>query len=401
MEQQLPQLPPQEEEIDLIALAKKVWNGRKTIFIALGIAAVLGLFMALGATKKFSVSTVMVPQVATGGAKSGLSGLAALAGINMDMTQNPELSPVIYPKIVSSIPFKLEMMNVPIKFEDVDFPVSLIDYVNVYKKKTVIGTITKYTIGLPGIIMKAFKGKTKIPVAPSDGSNQPIYLTKEQYELVKAMNEIMSLSVDIKEGYLTLTVNLSDPVAAAQFAQKAQELLQKEIIKFKIEKAQAELNFIQGRYDLAKAEMEKAQVDLAVNEDRSRFFTSELSSVGKERIQTRYNIAYAVYQQLATQLEQAKIQVAKDTPAFTIVEPVTVPSPDSGKPSKKMILLIWIFVGGVVGVALIFAKEFYQTIKTKWNETEEVEEKETKKRRQENGNQRPEEKETETMVKGE
>lgn len=359
-----------DDEIDLIALAKKVWNSRKVIFIALGIGTALGLFVALGSTKKYTVSSVMVPQVSTGGAKSGLGGLAALAGINIDMTQNPDLSPVIYPKIVSSVPFLLEMMHTPVKFDDVAQPVSLIDYVNVYQKKTVIGTVSKYTIGLPGVIMKAFKKKPKTITLTDNGTKQPIVLTEEEYEMLKGMGEVISLSVDIKEGYLTLTVNLSEPLAAAQLAQKAQELLQKEITKFKIEKAQAELNFIQGRYDVAKADMEKVQVNLAAIEDRGKFFTSEFSSLEKKRTITRFNIASAVFQQLATQLEQAKIQVAKDTPVFTVVEPVTIPSPDSGKPSKKMVLLIWIFLGGVAGVGFIFAKEFYQTIKMKWNESE-------------------------------
>jgi hypothetical protein len=371
MEQQTPVPSPQEEEIDIIALLKKVWNGRKTIFIALGVGTILGLFVALGTTKKYTVSTVMVPQVASGSAmKSSLGGLAALAGINMDMTQNPDLSPVIYPQIISSVPFLLEMMNTPIKFEEVNQPVSLIDYVNVYQKKTVLGTVAKYTIGLPGVIMTAIKGETKMVAVPS-GENKLISLTSDQYQMLRAMDKIISLNVDTKQGYLTLTVNLSEPLAAAQFAQKAMELLQKEITKFKIEKAQAELNFIQGRYDVAKAEMEKAQVDLATNTDRSRFFTSELSSISTDRIQTRYNIAFTVFQQMATQLEQAKIQVAKDTPVFTVVQPVTIPSPVDGKPNKKMILLIWIFLGGIAGVIIVFAKQFLVDLKNKWNKTEE------------------------------
>jgi len=372
MEQQQPILPPQtDDEIDLIALAKQVWNGRKIIFIALGIGAVLGLFVALTSPKEYTASTVMVPQMSNGSAKSSLSGLAALAGINMGMDQSADLSPILYPKIVNSVPFKLELMNSKFNFSEMKQTVSLFDYYTIYSKNSAVGAIKKYTIGLPGLIIQAIRKKPKELVLPKEASNQPIYLNKDQYEIAKTLSELVDLSVDAKEGYLTLTVRMPEALVAAQVTQKAQELLQREITNIKIEKARTELNFIQERYNVAKADFEKVQVDLASTTDRSRLFTSELSSIGKDRIQTRYNIAYTVYQELAKQLEQSKIQVEKDTPVFTIVEPVTIPS-EKSKPKKAMILMIWIFLGGVIGVGIVFGKHFLQGIKQKWNESDKV-----------------------------
>ncbi|MDP2114554.1 MAG: GNVR domain-containing protein, partial [Bacteroidota bacterium] len=93
-----------------------------------------------------------------------------------------------------------------------------------------------------------------------------------------------------------------------------------------------------------------------------------LSQIETDRIQTRYTIAYTVFQDLAKQLEQAKIQVKKDTPVFTIIEPVTVPT-EKSKPKKAMIVFIWIFLGGILGVGIVFGREFLGDIKSKWNET--------------------------------
>lgn len=356
----------EEDEIDLMAIAKTLWNGRKTLLISFGVGAILGLFIAIFSPKEFTVSTVMVPQMASS-SKSQLGGLAALAGLDMGMTQNSELSPVIYPKIVNSIPFKLELMNTPIHFSDLDKSVSLFDYYTKYKKHSVVGVVKKYTLGLPGILLDAIRKKQQELELPKDMKNQPIHLTKDQYEIKKMLDEMISLEVDKKEGYLTLVVWMPEALAAAEFAQKAMELLQRDITNFKIEKSQADLDFIQGRYNVAKAEVERYQVNVAVNTDRFKNLTSTLSQVGTARIQTKYAIANNVFLDLAKQLEQAKIQVKKDTPVFTIVEPVAIPSKRS-KPNRPMILFIWVFLGGVVGVGIIYGKQFMIGIKQKWNE---------------------------------
>ena len=49
-------------------------------------------------------------------------------------------------------------------------------------------------------------------------------------------------------------------------------------------------------------------------------------------------------QQLASQVEQAKLQVNKDTPVFTIIQPVSIPFEKSG-PSRSLIVLLFLIIG--------------------------------------------------------
>lgn len=217
------------------------------------------------------------------------------------------------------------------------------------------------------MLISAIKGKPKELSLPGD-STKPVLLSEDQYKVKKALDEIVSL-VNAKEGYLTLSTRMSEALVAAQLAKKAQDLLQNYIIEFKIEKAKANLDFIQGRYDETKAEFEKAQVSLALATDRNKNFTSGLPQIEIDRTQTRYTIAFSVFQELAKQLEQAKIQVKKDTPVFTIVEPVTVPT-EKSKPKKAMIVTIWLFLGGIAGTGIVFGREYLGGIKEKWNETD-------------------------------
>jgi uncharacterized protein involved in exopolysaccharide biosynthesis len=195
-----------------------------------------------------------------------------------------------------------------------------------------------------------------------------IELTEEQEEVSKKLEKLINLEVEAKEGYLTLTVIMNEPLAAAQLAQKAQELLQREITNFKSQKAKAELDFIQERYNEAQAKAEGYQLNIAQKTDQYKNLTSSVPQVQTSRIQTKYSIANTVFQELAKQLEQAKIQVKKDTPIFTVIQPVTIPL-EKSKPNRPMIIIFGILLGGFVGLLIIIGKEVMSALQRKWNES--------------------------------
>ena len=59
-----------------------------------------------------------------------------------------------------------------------------------------------------------------------------------------------------------------------------------------------------------------------------------------------------LYSELATQLEQAKINVKETTPILTVINPVTIPLQKS-KPRRAMILFGWTFFGVLFGIGAI------------------------------------------------
>jgi len=67
------------------------------------------------------------------------------------------------------------------------------------------------------------------------------------------------------------------------------------------------------------------------------------------RLESQFTVTSSVFQELAGQVEQSKIQVNKDTPIFTIIEPVSVPL-ERTKPKRSLIVVIWTFLGGVLAV---------------------------------------------------
>ncbi|KAA6311969.1 hypothetical protein EZS27_037013, partial [termite gut metagenome] len=67
----------------------------------------------------------------------------------------------------------------------------------------------------------------------------------------------------------------------------------------------------------------------------------------------------------AQQLQIAKAKVQEITPVYTVVQPATVPLRPS-KPNKIMILIGFIFLGGVGSVGwILFVKDLSKTWKEK------------------------------------
>ena len=371
MADQIQPSAPIDDEIDLLALAKTLWNGRKIVFKSILICGVIGLFVALTSPKEYVATTIMVPSGSSGGSNlGGLGGLAAMAGINLNAPTGGELSPSVYPKIISSMPYQLELIKTPLKFNELKEPVTFFDYYSGIQKPNLL---LKYTIGLPGLIrgipgaiLSATRGKVPENVGTME-NQKPIELSGKQQGAIATLSGMINLNTNIKDGVLTLTSTMSEPLAAAQLAQRSQELLQQYIIEFKIKKAKANLDFIQQRFDETAKKFETAQEKLASFRDRNKSVTLATARTEEERLTSQYNLIYSIYSELAKQLEQAKIQVKQDTPVFTIIEPVSVPTKKS-KPNRPMILFIWLFLGGVAGTGIVFGKGFIEPLKTRWQE---------------------------------
>lgn len=365
--------PEEDEGIDIMGLIRQLWDGRKLIIIITGVFIVLGLVAALTMKRTYTVNSVMVPQM-NSKSNSQLSSLAALAGVDMGMDLSAkDLSPLVYPQIVNSVPFRRELLYTPLHYAKADSAVSTYTYYKEIAKPSVGAVIKKYTIGLPFLLLNALRKEKPEIVLPSDGAAdedpKPVVLSKDEARMIKMMGQSVTLTVDKKEGTLTLSVIGIEPIQTAELALAAQNLLQAEITRFRTEKAARDLAYIQGRYDECKREAESLQSQLASARDRSQGVVGTSSSLYRERLQQRYNVANAVYTDMAKQLEQAKLQVKRDTPVLAIVQPVTVPMKPSNSRAKT--LVIWTFLGFVLACGWVLGKGYWPKVKEKFEGKEE------------------------------
>lgn len=372
----------QEQEIDLIALFKRLWKKRMFVIYVTLAFMVLGLMIALFSKKEYTATTVFVPQTSRQGVSSSMSSLASLAGINLGQVGGGEsLSPAIYPQLLSNVDFVKELMYTPIKFEEWPEKVTLFDYYTNedYNKPTFFGTVKKYTLGLPGVIIKAIKGSNK-EEADSAAADGPLpVFTEKEYACKQVLTNLVSITINDKDGYVELSASMPEPVAAAEVATAAFNLLEKYITEYKIEKAKATLDFVNDRFAEAKVDFEEKQKELASFRDANRMLTTATSQIAQERLEREYELANTIYTELARQKTQVELQVKEDTPVLSVVQPVVVPF-EKSKPKRAIILIAFTFLGGCLGCASVFGFDFIKHQGSSWPrrwKTEEEERMET------------------------
>ncbi|WP_028888606.1 Wzz/FepE/Etk N-terminal domain-containing protein [Tenacibaculum ovolyticum] len=350
-----------EDEINLLELFKIVWKGKKTLIRFITIFGLIGLFIAIFSEKEYIASTTLVPQTTSNKVGGNLGGLAAMAGINLGGGNvNENISPNLYPKIVKSIPFQKELLNVPLKLNAKNKKITYKEYYENHKKIGVLSFIKSYTIGLPSKFSGLFKSKKN---ALEEVSKDSIYrVSKEENTLFKQLEDQLSLDINGKEGVVKISFSMPEALASAQMTKKVQELLQKAITNFKTQKAKDEFKFIQERYKELKKDFIKKQAILARFRDKNIRLITSRSQSHLERLQSESNLAYSIYSELAKQLETQKIKLKENTPVFTVINPVSVPVIKS-KPKRLLIFIVWLFVGTTLGIGFVFGKKWVNDFK--------------------------------------
>ncbi|RFN57964.1 GNVR domain-containing protein [Marixanthomonas ophiurae] len=358
-----------EDYISLLAVIKKLWKRRRLLIKIVIIFFVIGVFVAMFSPKEYNSGVKFLSQTSNStGAGSRLSGIAALVGININSgLENGEIPTNIYPKIVNSLPFQRKLMNTELSFKGIDTTVTFTEYYTKIAKPDAVSLVKKYTIGLPGTILKGISGKEENDKVINNRLNDSlIFISKSEENLQKKLKEKVLFSLDETDGVISISVSMPEPIPAAQMAKSAQELLQKAIITYRNSKAKDQLGFIEGQYEVQKENYQKAQTRLANYKDRNLFNTTETSRIELSRLQSDYDLAYSVYSELERQQVAQNIQVKKDTPIFTILNPATVPT-DPIAPNRIKIVLIALFLGVFLAIVVGLVIDFVSGFKTKWS----------------------------------
>ena len=257
------------------------------------------------------------------------------------------------------------MIQTLIQVKDSEVPITYQEYYTKYQKETFIDILKKYTIGLPSLVMSSNE-EILLPTVVQDSTG--IYrVSREEKDLFSLLNSQFKITTNEKENTINLSFSMEEPQAAAQMLQQAENYLQETIIEFKTRKTKRQLDFIQKQYESAEKAFKEKQIQLAAFQDMNRGLISAIPMTRQTQLQSEYNLAYNLYLELAKQLETQKIKVQEDTPAFISIEPVSIPL-DKSKPNKVMIIAIWSFLGIILGIAVIFGKDFLKNIKNKSQE---------------------------------
>ena len=108
-------------DIEIVVLLRLLWQNKKILLRNCVIAFGLALIVAFSIPKEYTAKVILAPEMSGGmsGLSSNLGTLASMAGINMsNLSSNEAIFPDLYPEIVSSTPFLMEMMEVRVETLD-------------------------------------------------------------------------------------------------------------------------------------------------------------------------------------------------------------------------------------------------------------------------------------------
>ena len=346
-----------EDQIDIIALISKVWAGRRFVIKSAVIASVIGVLVAISTPNTYTASSMFTPNSSGGssGGSSELKGLASLAGINIGSSMDgaKEISPMLYGKILESYTFKKELLEAPLK--NLGKITSLRDFFkNGASSFSFLGTVKEYTIGLPSKIIGWFKSEPKeATLQPVEGMNT---ISEDESEYFKVIDEMLTLNINDKDGYLEISATSKLPQLAAQLVKNAENILQNQIIAIKTKSSKELFVYLEEQYTIKNKLLIEAQDNLANFKDRNLNISRSSFSNAQTRLEAELQVATSVFQNVVTQLEQVKLQVAKDTPVFSFLKPVVVPTEKSA-PKRSLIVIIWLFLGVIVSIGYLIARE--------------------------------------------
>ena len=349
---------PEEPEIDLIELAGRLWRARWFLAKLCGVAALVGLVIAFSLPKEYTTTVKLAPETEDASKKmNGLGGLAAMAGINLNASSGADaISPDLYPDVVQSTPFLLELFPVKVLVPESADSLTLYTYMHDYQRTA----WWNYLLQAPFKALGAVKGLfSKADVQQGD-TLDPFRLTPEHEAVLQDLRNRLAVSVDKKTFILTASVRMQNPVVSAEVTQIVLQKLQDYIIAYRTRKVKDDLAFTRKIFGEAREAYYKAQQAYAVFEDTNRNLISSSYRTEQERLKNEMTLTFNVYNSLAQKLEQDKLRVQEQTPVYTVIEPATVPL-KATSPKKGLILIGCVILGLLAGIGYLFVKDMFAT----------------------------------------
>jgi uncharacterized protein involved in exopolysaccharide biosynthesis len=289
---------------------------------------------------------------------SGLSGgLAALQGFGINIGgASSGLTPQAYTEILGSREVRLAVVRDTFYFADEDTTTTFVDYVD--RPPGLIGTILKYTIGLPGTIMEALQGDQRATIETQSGAR--IYPTEAEEEAIKAIGDRIASSVNQETGLMTVSVTAGEAGLAATLAKSFLQHLTDRVSAIRTEKARRNLTFMEERFAEVEQELRTAEEELATFVDRNSGIQSARLETERERLQRQVAFKSELYQQLQAQVTQARIELQRSEPVITVVEQ-PVPPMERSAPKRALIVILCLVFGAFLGIGGAFIGAYFRS----------------------------------------
>jgi len=326
-----------DDEIDLRELILTIAKGWKTILISTVVILIVTFVYALHLKDQYVVTTKAATM---GSSSSQMSGLAALAGVNMnsssgnvDLMQHIDvvikntffMDNILGKKwVISQKQTKKERKEkAPIKYDTL----TLAQYWDVKPDTTIPDWEYLYKMGLYGRLRSPKLGH---------------------------------ITVENTGGILEVKTKFDNPQLSYQVHGVLLHLLKEYLSNDYATRNRESRIFIQQRVGEVKGTLSGIESQLR-NLRQSNFIDlAPRIALERARLEREVELQAGVYAELTKQLETAKIEEKKDKPIFEVLQPAELPLGPS-EPNRKLLIAIGIVLGIALGIFVVFLKEWIKT----------------------------------------
>lgn len=329
-----------QEQPTLGQLWQDIKKHKKLYYKVLSITFFVSAVITLSIPNYYKCTVMLAPEIP--GGNKGTSGLASLAssfGVNLGSASAgaDAIMPNLYPDLMNSVAFRASLFPVKVQQEDGDTAMTYYDYLENHQRLP-WWSVGMKTVGdgILSVINSVLGNEKEI----SDKVN-PFRLTKNQMKIVEKMEKKVVCDVDNKTYVITIDVTDQDPLIAATMADSVQVRLQNFITDYRTRKARVDLVYNQKLFKEAQERYEKARLKSASYSDANRHAIFAEKQSEQTKLENEMQLQYRAYSQVAAQLQMAEAKVQEDTPAFTTLQPATVPVKKAG---PKRVLTVFVLL---------------------------------------------------------
>lgn len=349
---------PEESSIDFRKLFQDILKHKWLYVIVMVLTFVVAALLSLSVPNYYNCTVLLSPEMTSSKSTSSLAAMASSFGINLPTSGgvgSEALFPTLYPELVNSSDFKVSLFPVPVTIEgkkkgEASRTMSYYDYLKDEQK----APWWSKALAAPSKLIGKLRSKGE--ETEGDGTLDPFRLTKEQAEIVKAINEKVTCDVDKKTMVISINVTDQDPVICATMADSVKCRLQEFITDYRTTKARIDLEYNKKICAEAKERYDKARQAYAGYADANQNVILQSVRQRQAALENEMQLQYNAYMQAAGQMLQAEAKVQEETPAFTTLQSATVPVKKAG-PSRSKICLAFVFLAFLAVTAWVFYKE--------------------------------------------
>lgn len=306
-------------------------------------------------------STVLIEQNSNN--SNSISGISSLLGINMPtQQQNESIGPDMYQEIIESQAFLFDLMyqKIPynatendsttlniyfkehISFTFLDRLKNLILFKSQDIKSNELGNNRKVSKIVQNTIIPSEIIATKIPPI--------VQINTKDAQIIELVKNRISL--DFKGKKCIVKVKMPTPILSAIVSKLVVEKLTNYIILYKTTKQRDNINYLQSRFDESELKYKQSQQKLANFKDNSLGLIFQSVQAREQVYSNELTVNFNIYNQFVMQLEQAKIDLKKETPLFSVIEPITIPS-SSSEPLFLKLFIKYLFTAFAMSIIII------------------------------------------------